>query len=264
MEQVIYNTTNVISTTKIPEQINNTTSITVSSTSLSTFKTVWANFQVGSLSFSMLWSTFNSVNGYFYLLDYLYRIVQTFKLVASFWSKSIVALPIIDIRRKHELTSMDMKWFSRFSFCLRLLPLLWVQLTIVIVLIVIMVWLFGGSFHLSSDCLSFAKLVTLRLIDCVVVVMIPEYISYQSVCVYHSKGATFVSSNLAALAVNYASMDGNAAVTTGISIFNAQVGETCAAEATSSAATYTSIVERLITQNSTLKVLIFFYVLNNC
>lgn len=85
-------------------------------------------------------------------------------------------------------------------------------------------------------------------------VMIPEYNSYHAACVMQTWNQSYVSENLAALAVNYARMDGNAAMATGIAKYNLVSAGYCAADKTSTTATYTSAYAQLINKNSSFHV----------
>ncbi len=117
---------------------------------ISKFETAWSSFQQGGLSFSFLWNVFGSVNGLFYLLDYLYRGVQTAKLVAQFWSRSIVRLPKIQLSNSRTFVSSHrMTWLTYVSWFLKVLPFLWFQLCVIIGIFILITWLIAGKLKLT-------------------------------------------------------------------------------------------------------------------
>jgi hypothetical protein len=138
----MYNTSTTVQSSIASSQLSaNTTINSFSTMLLSKFKTVWANFEEGGISFSFLWEVFGSVNGLFYLLDYLYRGVHTAKLVAQFWSRSIVHLPKIQLSRRIHGESNNITWMSSISWCLRLLPFVWFQICVLAGILILFIWI---------------------------------------------------------------------------------------------------------------------------
>ncbi len=85
-------------------------------------------------------------------------------------------------------------------------------------------------------------------------IMIPEYNSYRAGCVFHSLNHSFVSANLAALSINYAAMDGNSDLATGISAYNIALGAACTKGISQSTATYSKTLSSMLSLNATFKV----------
>jgi hypothetical protein len=73
--------------------------------------------------------------------------------------------------------------------------------------------------------------------------LIPEYHSYTNTCVNHIQNDTFLSSNMGAAAVNYASLAGNGKFTSGIVEYNMQINHLCSEDIVSSK--FSSFVQSL-------------------
>lgn len=74
-------------------------------------------------------------------------------------------------------------------------------------------------------------------------------------CVEHTANSTFISRVMQAGAFNYASMDGNAALTSGVVKYNTLSAAHCATSGVTSATTYHNLLGSLLTSNQSLAVL---------
>jgi hypothetical protein len=86
-------------------------------------------------------------------------------------------------------------------------------------------------------------------------IMVPEYNSYRSACVLHTSNHSFISANLVALSINFASMGGNSELSTGISSYNLKLSSTCSKGKSESSLNFAATMSSLLTSNSTLQVL---------
>lgn len=84
--------------------------------------------------------------------------------------------------------------------------------------------------------------------------MIPEYYSYIDACVNHEKSDTFLSANLAALAINYASYQGNKDLTIGINSYNKDVTLKCNEQSSSDSALLSALSQILSETSSSSSV----------
>lgn len=205
----------------------NSSAVATSTSLLSQFRTSWASFHLTGINFGWLLAYFTTLHGLLFILDYLFRIVASLKLIVQFWSRGSVKLPEIDLTSRRP--DINAKWFTYIQWFFRLLPLIWVQLLLIVGLIALIGW-------------------------CVSSVLIPEYHSYSSACVRHTSSQSFLSQNLASSAFNYAAMDGNAAVTKGLAQYNLDVTQGCASGVESTKSAYLDILNELARDNQTYAV----------
>lgn len=160
IETAIYNTSTTSSIKVTSPSVSlNSTMDSLPTIFLSKFKTAWASFESRGINFSFLWVVFGSVNGLFYLLDYIYRGVQTAKLVAQFWSRSIVHLPKIHLSQNQKTDSRNLNWLTSVSWFLKLLPFMWFQLCVLVGIVILVIWLIARKllklFIAHSCCSNF-------------------------------------------------------------------------------------------------------------
>ena len=87
-----------------------------------------------------------------------------------------------------------------------------------------------------------------------------QYYSYKDFCVHHVVNTTIITENVRSIGVNYASLDGNTALTSGISDYNVQWSQQCSSLYISSKQQYDSIISSLLTVNTTMKVIILILI----
>jgi len=85
-------------------------------------------------------------------------------------------------------------------------------------------------------------------------VIIPEYNSYVNACVDHTINGTIISTNLAALVINYAALNGNAVITRQMSTYNIKMADLCATGNAYSTSLYSELLSSLVTTNRSLAV----------
>lgn len=93
------------------------------------------------IDFYLILSSFFTIQGIFYLFDYLYRIMNTVKIIIRFWRRGGLILPKIDLSSSHgidisNICGENMRCFNRLYYCIRLLPYIWIQVGIVVGIIV--------------------------------------------------------------------------------------------------------------------------------
>jgi len=204
-----------------PQALNITPSTYVSS--ISEFSSNWAEFSAAGLNFGIFLRSIATLQGLLFLFDYIYRAVQTAKLFVRFWNKGVVNLPMADVRSKKP----DRKgvWFKYISWLFNLLPFISLQLLLIFFLVLVIIWT-------------------------IVVVLAPGYHSYTSACIHQTSNSTYLSRNLLSFAVNYASLDGNAATSAGVIEYNSQVQAHCASSFSQDS--YFSLRSELLSHNNTL------------
>jgi hypothetical protein len=151
--QAIYatnNQTKVISS-KISSTFSNSTLDSIQSNLLSKFSTLWMSFHMKGFNFDSLISSFFTIQGIIFLFDYLYRIIQSIKLIARFWKKGVVKLPVVSLLKPSDKKEMIFNSFylSIISDFLIILPFLWIQLLCLIVFCIILLTVVISKFFVS-------------------------------------------------------------------------------------------------------------------
>ena len=245
--------------------------------SLSGYTFSYASFSSSHVNLAILLESFLTLQGVLYLFDYVYRTLQTVKLIATFWGKGVVSLPVTDLRPKKP--EIGTKWFKYISYFLKLWPFFSLQILLIAIFVVVVVWGVAGENAYLSDsvvlcsggtksCIHLLQHTSQCYCHCSqssflpgvpnLAVFVPEYHSYVGTCVHHTANNTYLSRNLDSLAFNYASSDGNSAVARGISRYNALSSEYCSANAAGSLQVYTTLLNQLYSHNQTLAVSVVF------
>lgn len=118
---------------------------------------MWVSFRAGHVNYGVWLSSFFTIQGLLFLFDYIYRVIQSVKLINSFWRKGIVQLPVISLLDKFSSFSFFPCFTSSndsgnqskgntnggilnnptISWMITLLPYIWFQLLCLMVLIVL-------------------------------------------------------------------------------------------------------------------------------
>lgn len=96
----------------------------------------------GGVDVSALLASMLTIQGLFYLFDYLYRIFQTVRLVSKFWDRGVVHLPEADIRSGK--AAFDWSVLNYVSYSLQILPFVWLQLLMTVFFFVFIAWSAAG------------------------------------------------------------------------------------------------------------------------
>lgn len=166
LQQILYNSSadsssnagtiwDSTSSIKVPTLSVNTTWIQAKS------RTIWSTVQNKTRSWSItqfdyFWilESFLTLQGILFLFDYLYRGVQSVRLLTRFWSRSIIKLPTIKAIEDEE-NAMFGTVSSTVQCCqlfFRLVPLFWVQSLILLAMVVATIFIVSGT--LSITCMS--------------------------------------------------------------------------------------------------------------
>jgi len=85
--------------------------------------------------------------------------------------------------------------------------------------------------------------------------------SYTAACVHHSAENTFLSRTLYSLGMNYAALDGNHELASGMNDYNLHLSMKCASRYTDANRQYDGLVSQLLQLNDSLQVYIKIYFL---
>eukprot|EP01039_Chlorochromonas_danica_P005595 gene5595-6160_t len=228
VENALYNTSTVKVDTTTASSAVNSSAITILNAITSSFHLSWASFHMDNVDISLLTSSFFSIQNILYIFDYIYRIIQSIRLVAKFWARGVVALPKVDLRNRHDYSAdLHSPWFIYIRLFLRALPFIWVQLLVITACIIFVIWL-------------------------VIAVLIPEYQGYVAMCVVHTTNSTFLSSNLYAASYNYAYNDGNSDLTSSLAKYNTKLENYCSSGSIDAKQSYVTFLQNVLDANSSL------------
>lgn len=116
-------------------------------TLLSYFDLKWTDFKLFSVDLSALIASYLTVQNIFFLFDYLYRGVQSMKIISKFLSGGLVTLPTFDMR-KHKLADSllpSKTCLRRLQLIAQLFSLLWIQFLLIIAIIAFVCWIIGSK-----------------------------------------------------------------------------------------------------------------------
>lgn len=104
----------------------------------SSFDSAWASFSAYNLDIASLLASLLSINGMLYLFDYIYRTLQTIRIVRKFWSKGVVKMPAANMTNK----SKEFNWrvLNSVHYALEILPYIWLQVLFTMCCVVIIAW----------------------------------------------------------------------------------------------------------------------------
>lgn len=183
--------------------LNATTTIETAQTTLarlvqSAFAQSWSSFSPGWTRAAEFWASLWTLQGILFLFDYLYRGLQTGRIVVQFWRRSIGALPKADVRVTEDQGGTQ----GVAAVALKLLPFIWIQVAFIVAFIVVLAYVWVGLY-------------------------MDAYSSYSAACVQGSANSTFLSRNLYSAAYNYASMDANQEISATMSSYNLKYSMAC-------------------------------------
>ena len=116
---------------------------------LSTFNTYYSEFTAQGIDVNSLLRQLLTIKGFLFFFDYLYRLLQTAKLVARFWGRGVVRLPKIRLQSKRQVMGeVDARWFTYMNWFLKLVPFIWFQLLMILGLLTVIIWATIGTLAL--------------------------------------------------------------------------------------------------------------------
>ena len=128
----------------LSRKVNVTEFLDLAAGSLSGVSFTWADFSAASVDVALLIESFLTVQGIFYLFDYIYRTFQTVRLIAKFWGRSSIRLPKADLRSKKP--EIGASWFVYMDRALKILPFFSIQIFLFAGFIILIIWGFAGMF----------------------------------------------------------------------------------------------------------------------
>lgn len=136
-----------------------------SSSELSAFNIVKKTFVPDNVDVSLWFSSFKSLKDTLFYIDYVYRGLHTLRLFRKYWSKSVIRLPIIDIRTYKEFEFNPI--IGNIYTAMKMFPLVFGQIIVIIIIIILILMTF-------------------------LVLYIPSYYDYINVCIDDTKNTTFL------------------------------------------------------------------------
>jgi hypothetical protein len=120
------------------------TASSLSSSSLSSFRSSWTNLSFGGVDVTALLASITTIQGLLYFFDYMYRIFQSVRLFSKFWARGVLKLPGADSRVKKDEHRV---WncVNYVSYALQILPFIWLQLLISIFVVTLILWSIAGA-----------------------------------------------------------------------------------------------------------------------
>lgn len=139
--------TNLASKVKV-----NTTAVRSSSVKfLSSFFTYTESYTFGNVLGEWDWilQSFLTLQGILFLFDYIYRGVQSWKLISRFWSRGLIKLPgLKEVGQENNtfgtIFSGTAKCVKSLNIFFYLLPVIWVQVLVLLCVVIAAIWIFAG------------------------------------------------------------------------------------------------------------------------
>lgn len=94
-------------------------------------------------------SSFHSLQGVLVFFDYIYRVLQSIRLIVRFWNRGVVKFPSVSLPSKATKV-IQTKWMTYFQWLIRLLPFIWFQILIFVILLVLIIWITASKFDLIT------------------------------------------------------------------------------------------------------------------
>lgn len=200
----------------------NTTAVRSSSVKfLSSVFTYTESYTFGNVLGEWDWilQSFLTLQGILFLFDYIYRGVQSWKLISRFWSRGLIKLPgLKEVDQEDDtfgtIFSGTTKCVKSLNIFFYLLPVIWVQVLVLLCVVIAAIWIFAGIHSI------------VLLVDWnnghfrYVALLVPEYTMYSRTCVHGVSNSTFISRNMVALAINTASISGQSRLEAGLMAYN--------------------------------------------
>lgn len=200
----------------------------------STPKTTWQSQSSGPIELQPVIDALSAILAFLIFTDTLYRVVITLKYFKNYWSRSIVDIPKVDLRQ-HSTADRIYEVVVAVEKAMHMMPFLLIQLALVIMLLAV-----------TYAIAMYAYL--------------PEYNSYVANCVRNEKGlnGTYLSKFVHQYAYDYAALDGNGAMVSGIARYNKKAAIQCSTAYGSSIQSLNDILTSISNANSSVQVISSF------
>jgi len=172
----------------------------------------------------------SSILAFLVFTDTLYRVVITLKYIKNFWSNSVVNVPKIDLRY-HSTADRVYEIVMAVEKVMQFMPFLLIQLALIVMLLAV-----------TYSIAMYAYL--------------PEYHSYTANCVRNEQGlnGTYLSKFVHEYGYDYAALDGNAALVSGIERYNQHAAALCSTAYGSSTQSLNNVLTSVVSANSSITV----------
>jgi hypothetical protein len=197
-------------------------SLPLSSIIKSEFSSTWTAFRNDKLDIDTILVGATALQALVMVFDLTYRILQTFKIVRRHWNGSMVELPVINMK------TVKLSWSQSLCTFLAYVD----SIGAVAVLLVV-----------------FAALVAFIIVS----VYTASLVSYRSACVTHESNSTYIMRGMHSLAFNYASMEGNLAMSRGVMAHNERATSECVVHSRSAESKYQSFADTFKSLNASYR-----------
>lgn len=190
----------------------------------------WQSQSSGPIALQPVIDAMSAILAFLVLTDTLYRVVVTMKYVRNYWGKSVVNVPKVDLR-EHSTADRIYEVVVAVERVMRAMPFLLIQLALVALFLAV-----------TYTIAMYAYL--------------PEFNSYTANCVRNEKGlnGTYLSKFLHEYAYDYAALDGNGALVSGVERYNQRAASLCSSAYASSTQSLNTVLASLNNANASIQV----------
>ncbi len=197
-----------------------TSNIPLSSTIKSKVSSAWASFRNDRLDLTNVIRGAATIEAILVIFDLTYRIFQTFRIVRRHWNGSMVELPVVNMKRE------DSTWTESVCKWLAYIDSVGTFAVLMIAFLIIIVYVIASVYTTSL-------------------------LSYRSACVTESSNSTYGMRGMYTVAFNYASLEGNFALSKGVTSLNEKATSQCMIHSESSKSEYQHFVQQVQLLNGT-------------
>ncbi len=187
----------------------------------SEFSSSWAEFRPGAVDIEVWITGALTVEGLFMMLDVMYRVLQSWKLLRKHWKGSHVDVAPVDLRpAKSDLGDVVCSYLA----------------------------------YLDSAGIFLALIVCFVLVITYTVALTysTSLLSYRAACVNGDRtDSTFLMRAMNSIAFNYASMDGNTELNSGVNMYNRDIADVCSTYQADYQGEYLTFLSSFMEYNST-------------
>lgn len=194
--------------------------IPLSSIIKSKVSSAWASFSNDELDLTNVIHAATTIEAILVIFDLTYRVFHTFRIVRRHWNGSMVELPVVNMKRE------DSTWTECLCKWLAYVDSVGTFGVLIMVFLVIIVYIIASVYTTSL-------------------------LSYRAACVTETSNSTYVMRGMYTMAFNYASLEGNFALSKGVSSQNERAMSQCMMHSESSKSEYQHFVQQVQLLNGT-------------
>ncbi|KAL9190088.1 hypothetical protein ACHAXT_007299 [Thalassiosira profunda] len=169
---------------------------------------VYEGLEQPDMDFDLWFLQLSQLSDVFVLVDYIFRVYVSIRLVMRYWFATSLAMPVIDLRANKTLKNPFRMHPARAAVALATSPL--------------------GGFVIFLGASAW-------VLGIIAALYAPMLQSYRSGCVSPNGNGTFVTKNLFSIAYNHAYQDGSSLLVEGMDAFDLKRGDACSSRYTASA-----------------------------